>query len=176
MIFLMILACGESDKNSGTDTIDLSPMPACDTVTNSNNEEQPIPGATSYFLGDYTISGTDVSGTETWALISNPTWEATDEGGDCEVVWNVVGSTNDPQSCAACDLGVSIAATVDQGATTCPQGLWVDESEFQVSYDILRSGDGSATWYFASSGNTLGTGSHSGDNVSFVTDAECMFF
>ena len=68
------------------------------------------------------------------------------------------------------------AANVDQNATTCPQGLWIDDSQFQVSYDILRSGDGTATWYFATSGNELGSGSHSGDSVSFVTNGECMFF
>ena len=96
MILFMILACGEGEKdtsdtdqtgteqtgtnNDPTDTSSLAKMPECETVTNSDGNEQDLSGATSYFLGSFSIDGTSVSGTETWALLSNDTWADTVDG------------------------------------------------------------------------------------------------
>lgn len=192
MILFMILACGQAEKDTSdteqtgteqtvvnsdpTDTSSLTKMSECETVTNSDGDEQDLSGATSYFLGSFSIDGTSVSGTETWALLSNDTWAATPDGGDCVVVWNVSGSTTDPVSCGACDLGLTLMANVDEGLTTCPQGLWSDDSTQQLAYDVLRASDGTATFYFANSGNTLASGTHSGDNVVYTSDGECVYF
>ena len=179
MMFLFILACGTAEKDTSqidTNTIDdivynLSEDPNCEGYDNT-----PIPGGTSYFVGDYSINGSDVSGEERWIILSNDKWEDTEEGGDCEIVWTMVGSTQDPQNCAACDFGIAAAGSVDRGRSTCPEEIYTGDENIQVSYSILRSESGETTWYFAASGNPLGGGTWSESAIGFVTDGECVYF
>lgn len=180
MMFLYFLACGTAEKENTTldttgtiDSInsDLTEDSACDGYDGT-----PIPGGTSYFVGAYSINGSDVSGEERWIILSNDTWENTEDGGDCEIVWTMVGSTQDPQGCAACDFGIAASGSVDRGRTTCPDEIYAGDENMQVSYSILRSESGESSWYFSASGNPLGTGSWSDSAIDFVSDGECVFF
>lgn len=180
MLFFIFLACGTSEKEGSdldvTGTIDdlnadLTENPSCDGYDGT-----PIPGGTSYFAGAYTIDGTDVRGEERWIILSNDTWEATEDGGDCEIIWTMIGSTQDPQSCAACDFGIAASGSVDRGRSTCPDEIYAGDENIQVSYSILRSESGDSTWYFSASGNSLGSGSWSDTSTDFVTEGECVFF
>jgi len=176
------MACGNTENKSSDPSSD--PSEVTSELSNNLNEDPScdgydgidIPGGTSYFVGSYTISGSDVSGEERWVILSNDTWEAMDDGGDCEVVWSMIGSTQDPTNCSACDFGVSVAANIDLSRTTCPEGLYTDDRQFQVSYSILRSESGDSTWFFNTSGEQFGVGSWSDTSMDFVTEGDCVFF
>ena len=181
MHILFFLACGTADKNDTTDT---STTSVIDDINTNLTEDAscdgydgtPIPGGTSYFVGAYTINGTDVSGEERWVILSNDTWAQTDDGGDCEIVWTMIGAVQNPTNCGACDFGLAASGSVDRSRSTCPDELFAGEENIQVSYSILRSSSGSANWYFASSGNPLGEGTYTETSISFVTEGECVFF
>ena len=136
-------------------------------------------GADSYFIGEYTISGNQVMGTERWLLHANAKlmasklWKA---GSDCEVRWMMRGVTTSPQHCGDCDLGLDVSATADVTGSTCPEDMVKREKSFQVRYDVRRSPDGVAWFYFANSGKVLGQGYHQGDRVSFLTQHQCKWF
>ena len=171
MIFLSIfLACGDSQKDDDTSspntsntsgnlsdlTQGLSKNPDCWGSYTSDGNPYCVPGATGYWYGTFNLTGTSegdqATGTEKWILLSNDTWTATDEGGDCEVVWTVVGNVTAPGACATCQMGLSLTASINRGATTCPQGVWAGEETMQESYNVYLGNDGSSIWYFGWSG------------------------
>jgi len=136
-------------------------------------------GADSYFIGDYSVSGNLVQGTERWLLHANSKLQAAKlwtGGSDCEVRWMMRGTTTSPLHCGDCDLGLQLTATVDLTGSTCPEDMVKREKSFEVRYDVRRSPDGVAWFYFANSGKRLGQGYHQGDRMSYLTQHQCKWF
>jgi len=154
----------------------LAPAEArCEAYTDPDGVVWPIPGATSYFAGDYQV-GEDgnVRGKERWLLASNQAWR--DEGeGDCMVTWAVTGTVGDP-SCNSCDYSMSVQAQVIDGETDCPRGLIVGEETWAVDYDVSLLPDGRAQFRYLDSGNLLGEGYWEGARVTYLTESRCMWF
>ena len=187
----------DTDTDSGADT-DTDPDTDTDTDTDTDSaaEELPdlsqdldtgawedvpgyedLPGATTYFLGLYLKDGDIWVGSETWLLYATSEWEAAG-GADCQVVWTVSATETSPESCGGCELGLDVSATIDASLTTCPEALYEDNESWSVGYDVDLADDGTATVYFASSGNALASGVsvEDGAGFTFVTDADCAWF
>ena len=158
----------------------LSKNPACWGSYTSDGSPYCVPGATGYWYGTFNLTGTSVgdqaTGTEKWILLSNDTWAATDEGGDCEVVWTVVGNVVAPGACATCQIGLSLTASINREATTCPQGVWAGEETLQESYNVYLGSDGSSTWYFGGSGSQFAIGEQDGNSMNYLSDGACNFW
>ena len=157
----------DTDADTDTDTdIDLD----CETFQGT-----PISGAASYFVGSFSISGTSVTGTEEWRLDANSTWQE-NGGSDCKAVWYVTGTQEDPTStCGSCDYSIAINASLDASLSTCPEGLVAGDEQFSTTYNIKINGE-EATFYFAGSGNVLGSGTASGGAVGYETEPSCLYF
>jgi hypothetical protein len=171
-------ADSDADTDADSDT-DPEQDPVWDTIDTEGCEEvsgsSDVPGAVSVYVGEFTKSGSTFAGKETWALYANAAWKATGED-DCKIVWNITGVTSGTGSCSSCDYGMSISATLDVGATTCPEGLYEDEESYTVTYGVAEPGDGSATFYYASSGNKLGVGLATSTTVSYASEERCAWF
>lgn len=163
----------DTDTDADTDT---------DTDTDADIELDcesfqgtPVSGAAAYFVGDFTISGKTVTGTEEWRLDANSTWQE-NGGNDCVVVWYVTGEQGAPTStCGSCTYSLAIEASLDASLSTCPEGLVAGDEQFSTTYNVKISGE-SATFYFAGSGNELGVGTASGNAVGYETDPSCLYF
>ncbi|MFT5582437.1 MAG: hypothetical protein ACI9VR_000013 [Cognaticolwellia sp.] len=169
-------ADSDSDSDSDTDTDisapweGLSADPNCEEVTG-----QAVPGATSYFWGDFNITGDIVKGDEGWTLLSNQAWR--DEGGsDCVVVWSAAGGKASPSSaCPTCDYSFGLFMSIDESQTTCPEGLYSGDESFAITYNIAV--DGRTTDYsFASSGDALGVGETDGTRSTYLAESTCKYF
>lgn len=173
------------DGGSGADGGDLSGLPdllagadrsGCQTVTSSDGEELPVPGAVSYFYGEYAESSAEPGvwlGSERWVLFANDRWQELGEG-DCEVVWLTRATESEAAACGACDLTLEVEASLDGVATTCPDGLYEGEEQWSITYGVARR-DGQSEWYFAS-GSRLGSGGATDSAVNFLTDKTCTWF
>ena len=82
--------------------------------------------------------------------------------------------TDDTGSCAACTYGLDVVASINASATTCPEGLYEGEENFTVSYAVMVSGD-AATFYYAGSGNPVGSGNSTDGSASFLTEGVCAW-
>lgn len=135
-------------------------------------------GAADYFYNEFSINGTDVIGSETWILYPNkkmaPKWAAEGVQGSCKVTWNLKGKTQ-PVGRKG-DLGIRVVNELI--TTTCPKEI-VNEYEDTgktITYDVLRSSNGTAKFFFAKSGKYVGSGHHKGDNLQFITEKSCRWF
>jgi hypothetical protein len=151
----------------------LTADPGCDDF-----EGVEIPGATSYFVGDFEFVGDDldgVVGTEAWVLLANPTWE---ELGaiDCTIYWSVVGTRNPGDGEPVFDLDLHM--TIDTGTSVCDPVLLAqvaaDSGEFDAAYSAAISGDGSATTQVLST--LTGHGYGTDTRLTYVTDSACKWF
>jgi hypothetical protein len=183
---------GEGDEDDGSDgsggTVDdvddIVDDLDQDTSDCEEVEGQPVPGAVSYFVGSYQDQGDGTwRGTEQWVLIANDRWIETETdlpaAGMCTVTWTVAASESGTTgACAACDLGLDVSATVDLSNTDCPEGLYEDPTEmnWQASYALLTGSDGSADWFYQSSGTPLGVGTNSGGVADYASDKSCKWF
>ena len=86
---------GGGDGGAGPEVWDLVNPDLCDAVEGFEG----VPGAASYFVGEYWPPGAPTSGVETWALYANPAWEA-EGGADCRVVWNMSATSTSTGACA----------------------------------------------------------------------------
>ena len=173
----------DSDSDADTDTdsdLDVQGDPiwdgidpmVCDAVPGYEDH----PGATSTFVGVYGPSGEGWAGVEAWMMYATPAWIAAG-GSDCQVVWNVQADEGSPTTCGTCDLGLSVTASLDQAATTCPEDLWLGDESFAVDYDVAIDESSSTTvWYWGSSGAEFAAGYADGANLSFRTDEACLWF
>ncbi|MEL6344520.1 MAG: hypothetical protein AAFV53_15495 [Myxococcota bacterium] len=144
-------------------------------------------GADSYFVGAFSISGNNVTGSEKWQLFANPKWQARG-GRDCSIEWSVRGTTADTGACGNCDLGVRFHATANVAGSNCPeelvrgrinaQGRRVggEANDFDQHYAIQRRADGSAKIFFAKSGKLLAEGYYNEGGFNYVTDHACKWF
>jgi hypothetical protein len=131
-----------------------------------------VSAATAYYIGDFTLSGESVGGTEYLVLYANPLWEA--EGGeDCITAWTVEsGTRGDPANCDHCEFSVTINGTLNGGETTCPPELQTPAS-FSVTYDVDDSGTGDVIFYFTPSGNELGRGCIGSSRITYLSEYWC---
>ena len=181
MVTACMLSLAACENSQATDTStpsdvdlpnlidDLDPE-GCDTVDGT-----PHVGASSYFYGVLSLSESTWFGTESWILYANSSWQ--DQGqDDCQIVWDIQASEVGISSCGTCDLGLSVNASVDVAQSDCPDELYAGSEHFTVGYDIRRSDDGSATWFFSSNGEQLGTGYHEDDSLNYITTQQCLWF
>jgi hypothetical protein len=167
-------ADADSDSDADTDVSDpwegLSADPDCEEVTG-----QPVPGATSYFWGDFTLTGEVVKGEEGWTLLSNQAWR--DEGGaDCVVIWSAAGGKASPsEACPTCDYSFGLFMSIDKSKTTCPEGLYKGDESFAITYNVANDG-GETTYSVASSGDSLGTGETDGTRSTYLAESTCKYF
>ncbi|MEL6341774.1 MAG: hypothetical protein AAFV53_01480 [Myxococcota bacterium] len=185
-MLVLLIGCdsdGKDDTGSSTGSDELSaadeaiPDPDAGTALDPGCEDvegQPVPGATSFFIGDFVITDGAVEGQEQWLLYANEAW--VDVGGeDCRIIWNVTGTQEDSDSsCGACAYALALNMAVDTVASNCPTELYEGEEAFSVSYNVQVSGD-TATFYYAS-GNTLGVGGSGDRRVTYTSDSTCKYF
>lgn len=148
----------------------LEPDPVCEDFQGS-----PIPGATGWFIGDFTLDGGVVTGTEVWLLLANTTLDARG-GSDCRVTWEVVGEVIEAGAqCPLCTYGLRIAAQLDPARTDCPEDLYEGEEVYSVGYDVRVEGDAAAV-RFAASGEPLGEGVVGEQRLVYRSEADCFWF
>lgn len=172
-------ADADSDSDTDTDTdadadlpqdarAGIDPTKDCEKL-----QGQTHPGGAAWYWGEYLGNETDGwTGQEVWIFYPNSTAVA---GGmsNCEVTWPATASATTTGSCAGCDLGLAVEA----GAATSSCGPDVQEMEaFSVDYAVKRLGDQTANWFFASSGNVLGTGYHAEGGLNYLTEGTCVWF
>jgi hypothetical protein len=137
-----------------------------------------IYGAADYFYNEFSISGTDVTGTETWILYPNkkmqPKWAEEGIQDSCKVTWNLKGKTQ-PVGRKG-DLGIRVVNELI--TTTCPKEIVnkYEDTGKTITYDVLRSSDTTAKFFFSKSGKYVGSGHHKGDNLQFITEKSCRWF
>jgi hypothetical protein len=133
-------------------------------------------GADSHFVGEFNISGSTVTGTETWVLFANQKWK--DRGGlDCRITWHLSGAKVGPRACSDCDYGLMLSAEPDVDGSGCPEGLIKKEAVRQeLKYDVKALADGTAYVYFAKSGKRLGQGYYAGDRLTYTSSHQCKWF
>ena len=170
-------ADADSDTDTDTDADADLPQDARTGIDPSEDCEklqgQSHPGGAAWYWGEYLGNETDGwTGQEVWIFYPNRTAVA---GGmsNCEVTWPATASATTTGSCAGCDLGLAVEA----GAATSTCGADVQEMEaFSVDYAVKRLGDQTANWFFASSGNVLGTGYHAEGGLNYLTEGSCVWF
>jgi hypothetical protein len=176
-ILLLLFSCG--DKQTQEDSI----FPASShidvsTLSNSNCQDvegTPVAGAEVYFAGNFGIDGDVIKGVEVVYFMANETWKATGED-DCQIVLQVTGNFTDIGTCTACDTGISLVATIIDSQSTCPQGLQTDYESLIETYAIQQLPDGSANWFFHSSGNQFASGSHTDESLQYLSDFQCQWY
>lgn len=146
----------------------------CDGAYDSDGVFHEVPGAATYFLGTYENDGGVWTGEEGWYLFANAAWIDAGEG-DCEVLYAAEATEADPGACPSCDLGLSVTLQVDVTLSDCPEELY-EGTDGSVTYAIKYTSDTEATWYFASSGDELGSGYYNDEAMNFITDKKCMYF
>jgi len=135
-------------------------------------------GAADYFYNEFSINGKDVIGSETWILYPNKKmatkWANEGIQGSCKVTWNLKGKTQ-PVGRKG-DLGIRVVNELI--TTTCPKEIVnkYEDTGKTITYDVLRSSDGTAKFFFSKSGKYVGSGHHKGDNLQFITEKSCRWF
>ena len=103
-----------------------------------------------------------------------PKWAAEGVQGSCKVTWNLKGKTQ-PVGRKG-DLGIRVVNELI--TTTCPKEIVnkYEDTGKTITYDVLRSSDGTAKFFFSKSGKYVGSGHHKGDNLQFITEKSCRWF
>jgi hypothetical protein len=136
-----------------------------------------VPGATSFFYGQFEATAEpDVwQGEEQWLLFANDTWREYGED-DCAITWTAVATRSDAAgTCGDCSYGLTVSASIDLARTSCPEGLYAGEESFEVVYGVRVSGS-TATYVFAQSGTTVGTGHAEERGSNYLSQASCTWF
>ena len=86
-------------------------------------------------------------------------------------MWAVSAEEVDP---TVGNYALSVTATFQAGQSTCPD-FTIDmyDDDFTSTYNIELADDGTSTWYYASSGNQFGVGTHSATSLNFLSDPVC---
>ena len=103
-----------------------------------------------------------------------PKWAKEGVQGSCKVTWNLKGKTQ-PVGRKG-DLGIRVVNELI--TTTCPKEIVnkYEDTGKTITYDVLRSSDGTAKFFFSKSGKYVGSGHHKGDNLQFITEKSCRWF
>jgi hypothetical protein len=135
------------------------------------------PGASTYFAGSYSVNGETLTGLEEAIYVANSSWEPILGASDCRVTWALTGTVVASSACTTCDLHIQVSAMLDESQSDCPSELAADwQSSWTETYGVARNDDGSADWYFGSSGEYFASGNHSGSNIDFLSDVQCSWF
>ena len=164
------------------------------TICDDISAEFPdVAGATSYFAGSYAKINGEWYGREKWILFPNERWQEIAtiqwlegdtslsniaQGYPCEISWDMnVQEMDEFTACPACDIALSVEATLSFSSTNCPQGLWSEPSEqnWQTVYEIA-SINGEAIFYFRSNGAPFGWGYSTENELNFLTEPNCKWF
>lgn len=167
---------GEGEGENGLPgLIDGVDTTGCEGYNDSDGVFHEIPGAVSYFYGEYADEGGGSwSGEEVWYLFANPAWVETGED-DCEAHYAAEASETTASACPSCDVALAVTLTLDVTLSTCPEDLIAD-TDGSVTYGVKRSGSDGTTWYFGSSGDELGTGYYNDSAMNFITSKACKYF
>ena len=151
--------------------------------------EQPaqVPGADSYFYGEFTIEGKTVKGKEQWLLYANSAWKK--KGGtDCVLEWTLKGSLTEKGRCASCDFGIELEAIADVEGSNCPKELVLgrllptgqraggEGVDFKIKYDLKKDPSKVLKVYFGKSGKLLSEGYFVDNKYSWVSNHQCKWF
>jgi hypothetical protein len=132
-----------------------------------------LPGANSYYWGEYAGNADDGwSGQESFYVFMNDTSKSQGDA-DCIATWDVVATASNVGKCPTCDVALSVSAKI--ASDTCPDGLSGDTT-FSTEYSVDLADDGSATWYFSSSGTYIGAGYWNKGGMNYLTDSSCRWF
>jgi hypothetical protein len=171
---------GDTGQDTGDDTgTDLLPD-ARDGMVRSGEDceviggHTDVPAARLWYWGELTGEPSGgFTGVEAWYFFGNSSWYARGLE-DCEVHYDLseieIASAG---ACATCDFGVRLTADVNLDRTTCPASLYRGYEQMKESYAIEELGDGSASWYFPTSGNALGDGYWTAAGVNYLADDGC---
>ena len=121
-----------------------------------------------------------VTGIEQRHLSPNSTWRTTTAldgttGQTCVVTWKVEGQVGPPQSCRDCDVSIQFEANLDPARSTCNQRIMADGAHFRGSYDVKKAADGTLQLFFSRSGNPLGTGRWTNDQMVWASAHKCIW-
>ena len=134
------------------------------------------PGATSFFYGVYSGTGSTYSGYEEWHLFVNETLAGSGES-NCIMRWSAEAVPTDPVSCTSCDLALEVALTLDEGCSTCPDYMLEPERGTSfVTYEIMQQDGSTNRWFFSDSTNEFGSGTYNGAALNFETPRSCRWF
>ena len=137
-----------------------------------------IYGAADYFYNELTINGNDVIGTETWILFPNKKlsskWSAEGINDNCKVTWNLKGKTQPIGRKGT--LGIRVVNQLI--SSTCPKEIVnkYEDTGKTITYDVQQNSDGTAKFFFSSSGKYVGSGYHKGNSLQFITEKSCRWF
>lgn len=149
--------------------------PACEDFDGT-----PYNGATSYFVGEFTIDGDLIYGYEEWVLFANSTWQSASPypGWDCKVRWDAFGTILPRKTCVGCSHEVSFDLTWNEDRSDCQPALQQIEGpagEGNITYYVQARPDGTARFEFPS-GTHLGDGVFGADRAAYVSDSQCTVF
>lgn len=138
-------------------------------------------GADQTFTGQLQVTPSgQVTGIEQRHLTPNTAWRTTQApdgstGQDCVITWKVEGRVGPPHACDDCDLSVAFEANLDPARSTCHQRLMADGAHFRNSYDLKKNEDGTLQVFFSNSGNPLGTGQWTNDQLIWISQHRCVW-
>ena len=194
LLFLLLMACPKAPPTVASAE---APAPGCpvdaaddlpDPLERTDPEDDPCepekywdtqPGATTFFVGDYTVDSCGVvSGHETWVIHPNAVFAGLGFT-DCSVVWTVDGRFEGPLTEGSHTL--SLRLTVDEERSDCKpngagQNMWDGEENAVVTYAVDLGKEGVASLSFADSGTPLGDGHFNASHLTFVSPASCKYF
>jgi len=174
---------GPGDATPDTDVADdfgVEEDGSCESFYDQEDQQEYfIPGAQRFWVGEFAINGTEVSGFEASILFANDTWiEEEPEASDCQIVWTMTGTKADPDGCGSCEYSLSLHAEFDPVNSNCLDALQDDmvagNESFDVTYNV--NVEGSETTYYMSGGDVLGHGTEDGGTTTYVSDSACMWF
>ena len=101
-------------------------------------------------------------------------WKEEGVSGSCKVVWKLKGETIPVNRKG--DLGIRVVNQLVND--TCPKEIVnkYEDTGKTIVYDVMRSSDGTAKFFFARSGKFVGQGHHKKDKLQFITDKSCRWF
>lgn len=173
---------GGGSGEGGEDALDALPdllagadLSGCQQVEGSDGEMYDVPGAVSYFYGEYyqTEDGSGWAGKESWLLYANDRWQELGED-DCQIVWTMGADLSGDLEPGG-QVSLQVRADIRGSETTCPEGLYEGEESWTASYSIEINDNGDSFWYY-NGADQFATGGSSGVALNFLTDKACTWF
>ncbi len=192
LIPMLLVGCAgggeDSDAPAGnvdpdtdlTDNFNVEEDGSCETFYDEEDDtEYAIPGAQRFWVGEFAINGTEVTGYEAEVLFANDSWVAEEpDAGDCQIVWTMTGTKGDPAGCGSCEYSLTLHAEFDAPTSNCLAALQNDTVTGNEEFDVVYNVDvnGSETTYYMESNEVLGHGTDEGGVSTYVSESACMWF
>ena len=173
---------GGGGGEGGEDALDALPdllagvdLSGCQQVEGSDGELYDVPGAVSYFYGEYyqTEDGSGWAGEERWLLFANDRWQELGED-DCQIVWTM-GATVSGDVTPGGQVSLQVSADIRGSETTCPEGLYEGEESWTASYSVEIDDGGNSFWYY-NGADEFGSGGSTPVAMNFLTEKACTWF